>query len=151
MISLSFWKHHMLLNLNVFINPSFYYVLFLNNILDAVLCSAETKMNLHSHSSFEIRSCRHFSSLWANTCTSKLSKSRQLGIKTTPISKNLFSIIFAVSSHVNANQLVSDGQKYIYSINHGDISSQQRGAGVVRHRRALSQRSLSQPQEKGFR
>lgn len=46
--------------LNVFINPPFYHLdyLFLNNILGAVLCSAEKQMNTHNHSSFGISSCK---------------------------------------------------------------------------------------------
>lgn len=46
---------------------------------------------------------------------------------------NLISVTFAASSHAIASQLVSDGQKYISSINCGDVSSQQTGAVGVRH------------------
>lgn len=69
----------MLLNLNLFINPPFYHIgyFFLNNTLDAVLCSAETKMNIHIHCSFEISSHEGFGSLRADTYTGKPSKSWQ--------------------------------------------------------------------------
>lgn len=61
---------------------------------------------------------------------------------------NLFSVIFAVFSHAIVSRLVSDGQKYIYSISCCDISSQQTGAIGVRHQ---SKRSLSLSlKKKGF-
>jgi len=103
----------MLLNFNALINPSFYHgdYFFLNNILDAVLCSAETKMNIHNHYSFEISSCK----------SSRVADERILrqvsSLHPDPQMKqhqdfyNLVSLLFAVPSHAIASQPASGAQK----------------------------------------
>lgn len=133
-----FWKHHHML-LNTLINPSFYHggYFFFNNIWDIGLCFAKTKMNIHNHYTFEISLCKRFSGLWADTYTNKLSKSWQLDETPPGFLQSLFShlcCLFLMQS------LVSDGQKYIYSISCCDIPSQQTGTVGVR---LQSKRSLS--------
>lgn len=134
--------------LNVFINPPFYHLdyFFLNNILGAVLCSAEKQMNTHNHSSFGISSCKSFINLWADTYTSKLSKSWQLNEAAVGFLQSPFSHLCCLFW---CNRFSSESVmgKFIYSINGCGISSQQTGAVGIRHQ---PKRSLLQPQEKGL-
>lgn len=113
--------------LNIFVNPLFYYIdyLFLNHILDAVLCS--TEMNTHNHSSFGISSCRSFINLWADTYTSKLSKSWQLDETVVGFLQSPFSHLCCLfwRNHFSSKSVMD---KFIYSINDCDVSSQQTGA-----------------------